>query len=411
MPKGSSDIADLRLVVLKKTIESFMTPPNLFYVNQFGTEQNESDSIEWETITGTRGLTPFAAPGAPAKETSMVGHGAGRAMAAYWKEKIFFDENFLNNLRQVGTRETYMPAARKLAQEQKSLRNRCDRRREWMIAKMMTEGSFSYTGRGDVKISVDYSVPAAHLVTLAADRDWSTGVNNNIVEDIMDARLYLQNKAAAKVTHAVFTTEVLNIMIKNKGLQTLMANSGFGGQGGLNYFMTNPIPALQTLFQIPNMLTYDEMYEIRAWLTAGVTADSTTTIYVDDTTDFEVGGTLTFHDVSEASTEDETISAVSPENGTITVETAPSASFRKGEDYVTMTKKFIAEDKFAMYCQQVEGDQIAGYFEAPFGLSRSYGMKVKSWDMEDPEGTWIMVENKGLPVLYRPKGIYVMDVT
>ncbi|MEN6445587.1 MAG: major capsid protein [Candidatus Cloacimonas sp.] len=410
MPKGASDIPDLRLVVLKKTIESYMTPPNLHFMNAFPSEDNESDSIEWESITGTRGLTPFAAPGAPAKETSLTGHGAGRAMAAYWKEKLFFDEMFLNNLRQIGTRQVYMPAARKIAQETKNLRNRADRRKEWMFCQMITEGSFSYVGRGEVKVSVDYGVPAAHLVTLAADRKWDGGVNRDIVDDIADARLYLQNKAAAKVTHAVMTSEVLKLLQQDKQLLQIMANSGFAGQPGLNAYLTNPIPALQNLFQIPNIMVYDEMYEIRAWLTGGVTGGTTVSISVDNTDDFVVGSELTFNDVSAGTSEDCTISAVSPENGTVTVDTAPVSTYKKGEDFVSMTRKFLAENKFAMYCERIEGDLIGGYYSAPFGLSRSYGLKVSSWDMNDPEGRWVMVENKGLPVLYRPKGIYCLTV-
>ena len=407
MPKGSSDIADLRLVVLKKTIESFMTPPNLYYMNRFPSDQNESDSIEWETVTGTRGLTPFVAPGAPAPETAPIGHGAGRAMSAYWKEKLFYDENFLNNLRQVGTRQVYMPAAKRLARDEKMIKNRCERRKEWMFAQMMTEGSFTYVGRGEIQLSVDYGVPTAQKVTLAADRDWDTGSNRNILEDIMDAKLALKNSVGATVSHAVCTTEVLNYMIMDPGIQTLLSKSAFGA-GDL---FARPVQVLGNLLDIPNFVIYDEQYQVKAYLTAVVTGSSTVNIYVDETTDFVVGGTLRFHDTSANTYEDETISSVTHESGYVTVSTAPTASFKAGEDYVTMTRKFISEEKFAMYCERVEGELIAGYLEAPFGLARNYGMKVSRWDINDPEGTYVMVENKGLPVLFRPEGLYVMDVT
>lgn len=406
MPKGSSDIADLRLVVLKKTIESFMTPPNLYFMNMFSSEDNESDSIEWETITGTRGLTPFVAPGSPAPETAPIGHGAGRAMAAYWKEKMFYDENFLNNLRQVGTRQVYMPASKQLARDQKVMRNRCDRRKEWMCVKMLTEGSFSYLGRGEIKLAVDYGVPSAQIVTLANDRKWDTGSKRNILEDFMDAKLDLKNASGAIVSHGVCTTEILNLMIMDPGIQTLLAKSAFG-QGDL---LARPIQVLGALLDLPNFVVYDEQYQLTSWITSAVTANSTVNIYVDDTTDYEAEATLRIHDVSENTYEDLTISSVSPESGYITVSTAPTSSYKAGEDKVTMTKKFLSESKFCLFCESVEGDKIAGYFNAPFGLARSYGMKVKRWDVEDPEGTWVMVENKGLPVLYRPEGLYIMTV-
>ena len=75
-----------------------------------------------------------------------------------------------------------------------------------------------------------------------------------------------------------------------------------------------------------------------------------------------------------------------------------------------MTRKFLPIDQFTMFADNVQGTKIAEFFNAPFGLTRSRGMKVDSKDEWDPEGTWIRVQNKGLPVLYQRDGVYILTV-
>jgi len=404
--KGKSEIPDLRLERLQKLIESFMAPPNLLLMNLFGSTQADSDVIKWESMVGNRGMTPFAAPGAPAQTTVPGGKADHQAMAAYWKEKMYFDEVFLNNLRQVGTTATYLSAQKRLAREMLNLRSRCDRRKEWMYAQMLTSGSFSYKAPTGVEVAVDYSVPTAQVVTLADSRKWDSGSQRNIIEDIMDAKLTVSDSIGARLDYALITSDILKLMILDKSIQTLMQKSSFG-DGDL---FTRPVTVLKSLLDIDNLVVYDEQYQVTAWLTAAVTGSSTVSISVDDASDFVAGGTLRFHDVSAGTYEDETISSVDVNAGTVTVSTAPTASFKAGEDKVTMNKKFLPTDKFCMFASTVEGQKIAEFMEAPFGLNRNYGLYVDSKDEWDPDGTWIRVQNKGLPVLYNRDALYIMTV-
>jgi hypothetical protein len=218
--------------------------------------------------------------------------------------------------------------------------------------------------------------------------------------------LAVRNSVGAELNYALLTTEVLKYMFLNTSIQTLLKKSAFGN-GDL---FARPVAVLSNLLNIDNMILYDEQYQLKAWLTAAVTGGSTTTIYVDDATDFEVGGVLRFHDISADTWEEETISAVDVDAGTITVSTAPTASFKASEDCVTMTKKFLPTDKFVMFSDSVQGTKIAEFFNAPFGLTRTRGMKVDSHPEWDPEGMWIRVQNKGLPVLYQRDGVYILTV-
>jgi len=165
------------------------------------------------------------------------------------------------------------------------------------------------------------------------------------------------------------------------------------------------------LLDIDNMFVYDEQYVVTGWLTAAVTGSSTTTVYVDDASDFVAGGTLRFHDISAGTYEDETISSVDVDAGTITISSAPTASFKANEDKVTMTKKFLPTNKFCMFASTVEGQKIAEFMKAPYGLNRDYGMQVDTHQEWDPDGVWVRVQNKGLPVLYNKDAIYVLTVT
>lgn len=407
MPTGKSDIPDLRLERLQGLITMFMTSPNLVLMNMFATEDAESDAIKWESQVGNRGMTPFAAPGSPSQTVSPVGVKGESAVAAYWKEKMYFDEVFLNNLRKEGTIDQYLSAQQRLARETLMLRNRCDRRKEWMFAQMLASGTMTYSAPGGVKISLDYGIPSANLATLAAAYQWDTGSQKNILKDVMDGQLVLQNSIGAKIDYALCTTEVLQMMIMDPGIQTLLQKSTFGS-GDL---FTRPVTVLSSLLNIPNFMVYDEQYVITAWLTAKVTGASTTTISVDDATDFAAGETLRFHDVSANTYEDETISSVDVDAGTVTVAAAPTASFKSGEDRVTMTKKFLDKTKFCMFASTIEGQKIAKFIQAPFGLNRLRGMQVDTYENWDPDGVWIRVQNKGLPVLLNRDAIYVLTVT
>lgn len=405
MTMGASGIPALRLQRLQKLIERFMTPPNLILMNLFGGDNWESDTIKWESQVGNRGLTPFVAPGAPAPATAPPGIAQHSALAAFWKEKIYYDESFLNNLRRAGTESQYMDASRRLARDMRMLRSRCDRRKEWMFSKMLTAGSFNYTVQGGYSIGVNYGIPAANQVTLAGLFRWGQA-NASIVSDIMDAKIFMQNSCGATLTHAMFTSEILKLMVLDPSILTILQKSAYGS-GDL---FARPVQVLGNLLDIPQMVVYDEQYQIKNYLTGPVVGGATTAIPVDDTADYEVGGTLTFVDVSAKTVESRAIASIQTAAGTVTVAVAPVASYSAREDFVYMNRKFIPPTSFTMFAAQVEGQKIAEFANAPFSIPRHYGMKVDQKQEWDPEGVYIRVQNKGIPVLYQADGVYQMTV-
>lgn len=406
---GVNGIPALRLTVLNKLVTKYMAPPNLILRAMFPRTNYESDSIEWESQIGSRGLTPFAAEDAPSPQAAIPGVGQNSAHAAVWKERTYFGSSFLNNIRQPGTDRKYMKAARTLGNQTRNLSSRGYRREEWMLAQMLCNDGFTYKDKNDAYITLDYNIPDANKVTLTTDYKWDAGTKRNIVGDIFDAKLLVANANAGVLNTAIFTTEILKLMIFDSTIQTLLQKSSFGS-GDL---FTSPLPVLGALLGIGKMHLYDEAYQIRAWLTTALTSGAGPhTVYVDSTVDFEVGGVLTVQDVSAAknTTETLTISAVDSDAGTLTATGTLARSYKATEDVVFMTKKFVPITKFVMWADSVDGRQIAEFMAAPHMLNRKWGQQVDRWEKKDPDGIFVRVSDKGLPVLYHEDAVYQLTV-
>jgi len=421
MPRGASDIPILRLEVLQGFMTKFMSPPQFFLMNLFPGSNSPSSTIKWESQRGGRGMTPFVAPGSPAQVVAPHGIAEHYAEAAYWKEKMPFDEEFLNNLRKPGTTAEYHAAEQKMARELAGLSWRSDRRKEWMFSQMLFNNGYSYHVKGGYRVTLNYGIPDDHNVTLASAYNWNDGASKNILSDIQDAKIKIRNDCGGMVNVAICNSDVLKLLANDSAIrdilkrQNFMTGGGGADSGNLysgnlhNLIGVNP-KVIGSLLDIDQFYIYDEMYEVRGWLTAGVTGGSTTWISVDESTDFEAAQTMRFWDTSAGTYEDVTILAVNQEAGTIQIANPPVNSYRAGEDYVTMQKYYIPSDKFVVMATSVDGQPIAEYKRAPFGLGRHYGQYTDRNDEWDPEVTWIRVQDKGLPLLYNRDAVYIMTV-
>ena len=269
-----------------------------------------------------------------------------------------------------------------------------------MVSSMLMNGSLSYVQQGGIKFTVSYGVPTSHIVTLDDDRNWKDGASRSPVEDIFDAKQILAEDAMVVPNYAVINSQMLKVLMFDSNIQTLLEKSAFGN-GDL---FSRPAQVIANLLGIGNLTLYDELYEVQAWLTSTV---GSTTISLDDVSDFEVGGKARFYKMTEYNTyEDEVITAVDKVNGTITVGAQPDYAFVGGRDKVVMRKKFIPDNVFFMFADSQDGTKIAEFMEAPYGNSRRWGFFADTKDEWDPEGVWLRVQDKGLPVLYYPDTTY-----
>ncbi len=407
MSKGASIF---KLETLNKFIQKLPKQENLLFVNLFPTDQYPSDTIRWMVEYGSVGMTPFVAPGSPAPN---VGddqfYSEGSAVAAYWKEKTFIDEVALNNLREPLTEQTYYTAEKQIARKIARLRARCDRRKEWMLSQMLFNHSFSYQIKGGAKFSVNYNVPAQNAQALSGDDFWKTsggtkGTTATPIKDVFDFRQDYVDELGREPEYCVITSDMLKWWMFDTDLQNLLKKSAFG-EGDL---FSNPQAVFAKLFGLGNLIVYDEYFDVSSWLTAD--AGSNTAVVVEDATDFVAGKARLYDMASMFTYEDVTIASVNYATNTLTLADTPTGSFSAGKARLSSRKKFASEDKLMFFSRTVEGETVAEFMEAPFGLNRNWGMYGDSQTEWDPDGLWLRIQNKGLPVMYWPNSIMTFKV-
>jgi len=397
----------LKLETLNKLYKKFPKPENLMFLNLFKDTQYPSDTIRWQVEYGSVGMTPFVAPGAPSPAIGDdIFHSEGSAAAAYWKEKIFLDEVLLNNLRHPLTEQTYYTAEKQLARQNQRLRARCDRRKEWMISQMLFTNAISYQAQGGVKFTVNYNVPAQNTVTLGGADRWDVGggvagATATPIRDILDVRQAYVDEVGKEPEYAVITTSLLQLMMFDPQLQTLLMKSTFG-EGDL---FAKPAIVLANLLGIGNLVIYDEWFDISSWVTVVTNA---TTFTVEDTTDMEVGQQVRVYNMRQPfAWEAATIGAINFATNVITLAGGgvTAANYVAGSSRIQMRKRFANVDEFLFFSKTIDNEPIAEFMEAPFGNDRTWGAYLDMKEEWDPDGIWLRVQNKGLPVLYWPNAI------
>jgi hypothetical protein len=401
--KGTADIPVLKLTHLRQLAMDYVAKmPSMRFTGFFPTYQLPTDEAVWEIELGSEGISPFVAPGAPAPVVGIDGLTSGRAKVAYWKEKTFFDEVFLNNLRKIGTLEKE-EATRKVGKQLQKLLYRSMRRKEWMCAKALIDGRITYNTEKNAKFTVNYGRPESNTVTLGADYKWGTGANRNPQRDIMNAREHLADTFGVLPKYMMVNSTVLKLLMFDAQIQDLLKKSSFGN-GDL---FARPAEVVSTLFAVEQLLVVDDMYEVPA----KVLAVSGATITVDNIIDFEVGGKLFANRGSEQFVgESRTITAVDVMANTITVDSAFSAPLLPGRDEVLMRKKFIGDNEVLIFTDTFNGQSIGEFYAAPFGLDGAYGLQTDTHAEYDPDGITLRVQDKGLPVIYNPQTCYKLVV-
>jgi len=404
--KGSEGIPSLKVVTMNKLISKFPKAPNLFFSNLFPTQNYPTDEIKWEVEYGSTGMTPFVAPGATAPVVGVDGYGEASAKAAFLKEKAYIDEEALNSLRAPGTAEVES-AERKIAKLQLKLYNRILRRKEWMWAQMFLNGGFSYTVAGGSRFNVNYGVPANHRITLTGNDAWNVEhVDSNPILDIMDGKeVLIDDGGGSGIEYAICNSTMIKRLMFKESFQNLLKKSAFG-EGDL---FRNPTKVIGDLLGVGTISVYDEKYEIYGWPTITAPAGQAY-VYVDDASNFMVGATLRVYNMEKINIyEDHKITDVDITAGKITLDSVLLRPIVVGQARVRMQKKFIADNQFGMFNTTVDGMKVAEMMQSPYGLPSRYGIFADKKDIWDPEGTWLRIQDKGLPVMYNPDSTFIIN--
>lgn len=410
MPKGFNDIPSLHHTQIRRIVADYvLTMPTMRFAGVFPVVRIPSDTVIWESELGSGGISPFVSPGAPAPTIGIDGVTGGSASVAYWKEKGFMDEQFLNNLRRPGTMEGDT-STRQLAKMLRKLIYRSRMREEWMAARALLDGHIVYTGgTNGVHFDINFGRPAMNTMVLADNRKWGNtseggGADSNPVEDIYDAKNFMSEQYSINVNTLTMNTNTMKRVLFNAKIQDLLKSSSFGN-GDL---FARPETVLGNLFGIGNWVVNDESYEMAAMVQA---VTSPTVFVVDNATDFEVGSKLYIERFNERFRgESRKITAVNKSAGIVTVDSAYLTPPTPGRDNLVMSRKFIADNQVLLHTANFQGQPIGQYMQSPFGIPTHYGMFTDSEPVWDPDGLFLRVQNKGLPVVYSPQATFTMIV-
>lgn len=401
--KGYSDIPALHHTVLTRLTDGIADQaPKMMFSAMFSPVRLDSDEAEWETELGSTGMSPFTVPGAPAPVVGIDGYTSGHAKVAYWAEKTFLDEAFLNNLRQIGTL-TGATAQTKLGRQLRKLIHRSSRRKEWMCAKAIIDGYFTYTAPGKAgAFTVNYGRPEANRLVLGSERKWGTGASRNPVEDMYDAKIFMSDMYGLTNLRCIVNSATLKLAMMDAKLQDMLKKSAFGN-GDL---FQNPTSVIGNLLGIGDIMLVDDAFEVEEF----VTAVSETTITVEDASQFEVGGRVQYRaSRSHADSTFRVVKAVDVVNNTVTVDSAFTNPVNPGRDKLLMRKKFIPDNTVVLMAPTFEGSGPA-FYQAPFGIPAHFGQYTDTWAEVDPDGVYLRVQDKGLPIVYNPQTVYTIKV-
>lgn len=206
-----------------------IVPPEMFITNLiFGrSETHLSDTIDVEIIKGNRKLAPFSARYTAGKVIDKGGKYSNTIKTPTIRIKKPLDAKELLvekfPVSNVYTGEGSGPqdhARRKLAFELQDLRDRIDRRIEWMSCKALT-GGFSYTD-DDITFEIDYLFEEDFKPVLTDTAVWG-GAAANILGNLRTWKRLINDKGY-NANVAVLGTAAADELLKDEAILKLLDN-------------------------------------------------------------------------------------------------------------------------------------------------------------------------------------------
>ena len=156
----------LKNTVLSGIIREFKTDLSLFtgapWCPIVGAKPG-TDTIEWDIVTGAKGMTPAVYPNAPSPIQAHPGVGHKSFKTVQWREKFVLDETDLLYLRTPGTWDKAY-GNQMIADRMSDLNTRIETRLEYLRWQMLT-GTIRVTYPDAKYQDVDYEVPSGNKPT------------------------------------------------------------------------------------------------------------------------------------------------------------------------------------------------------------------------------------------------------
>lgn len=229
-----SELDLLHTETLTKTVTSFRFPEFLLQERLFPTAEISGDTAEWDILKPGQSVGEFVAQGAPSKVVALevTAHRMAKCLKRFDSKLLSGD--FLNNLRDIGTRQKNARAL--LTREQEALARRNAYAREYCAAKALS-GTLTVS-QADVKASIAYGIAASHKPT--ASVSWAT-TTTDIPADIVAWKRLVEEDSGYAAGYAFANDTVLRHLLKNGNVKDLLGESALREQvaqtGAINAFM------------------------------------------------------------------------------------------------------------------------------------------------------------------------------
>ena len=107
-----------------------------------------------------------------------------------------------------------------IAREQKDLKDRIERRIEWMCAQLLNGGTFTDATTG---YTIDFLMPSAHKITLAGGLGWNEA-GGVPVENLLDWCSLIAQKTGLIADKLVLGKTATKNFLKNANIKALLDN-------------------------------------------------------------------------------------------------------------------------------------------------------------------------------------------
>jgi hypothetical protein len=409
-------IPELALKTLNKLIEYSAPAPSQRLQGMFPTDNAPSDTIEWEVRYGSSEMLPAVARGSRGPSFGVDGVARNSARAAYFAADAWMGEEFLNNLREPGTVQSKQAGQKQISQMQTRLINSAYRRREFMLAKMLFDGTYTYntfaTSKAPEFISLDWGIPSTHKVTKGSTARWygssAEVADRDVFADVFTMKTQLEDSLEMDTSGVQLwlNGRLLQSLVKDSGIRDLVQNSNVSEAD----IVARPAESVAHLLGVGSIITYNDSYTVSELLAANYTGG--TSITVMNATDFEVGGEVYMQTtVDRTAGPRATITAVDKTTGVLTIDAElTSVTGYAGKDKLAMRKFFLAPNKIVGVVPTVDNMPIAEVLQAPHGNAGTYGMRMRTKEEEYPDGQRLIISDLHLPVLYFPAAVYQLTV-
>ena len=229
-----SELDLLHTATLTATVTGFKYPEFALQGRVFPAAEISGDTAEWDILKPGQSVGEFVAEGAPAKVVALeaVGHRMAKCLKRF--DTKFLSGDFLNNLRNLGTRQKNARAL--LTREQDALSRRNAYAREYCVAKALS-GTLTIA-QADVKTAIDYGIASEHKPTAGAS--WATAATD-IPTDIGAWKQLVEEDSGYAAGYAFANDSVLRYLMKNENVKDLLGESALREQvaqsGAINAFM------------------------------------------------------------------------------------------------------------------------------------------------------------------------------